>query len=245
VTIVTAIGVGPLVWPSGGLILDSSAPAVGAINLWNTMTAGTPLTPSLPAAGSTFAGAQMLIGKDPNDVSANTITLSCAGAETLTDGSTVITLFDGGQSKLLEVVNQNGTLAWTVIGDNDPGLSSGQIKVLVRKQVSSTAVTSILSAFTINTDSVDVQKLTNITAHPFLIGVSGTPYDHQALTLFLTDAGVSTQFVLDGTKFGVVGAIGGLPTMTPAGRRMRMDFFYDAGFSRWILAAVDTTGYAY
>jgi hypothetical protein len=106
------------------------------------------------------------------------------------------------------------------------------------------------TALSLNTDTFDVCKVTNIgtsltlgTGLPVTVS-GGSPGDMDPMTLVFMDAGGAQQLFWDLTKFTNFGIVGTLPGNTPgSGKKMTMNFLYDADRSQWALTAVDITGY--
>jgi len=112
----TALMVGPLRGKSTILINDS--PTLGDINIYNTTAAGGSLSMYLPQLGSGIqtAGANMLLEKDLNDVTSNTLTFNCVPGDSFADGSTSLVLTASGAQRMLEVITISGVYYWKVIG---------------------------------------------------------------------------------------------------------------------------------
>ena len=72
----TALMTSPLKGQS--LITTNAAPAIGSCNVYSTVSGGTSLTIPLPQLGFGIqtAGAIVLLEKDPNDSTLNTLTLT-------------------------------------------------------------------------------------------------------------------------------------------------------------------------
>jgi hypothetical protein len=99
------------------------------------------------------------------------------------------------------------------------------------------------ASLTLNTDTFDVYKVTGLAAALPITAAGGNPTDRDQFTLCITDTGISEQLSWDTTKFTSFGVVGGLPGFTPAGKKMTMQFVYDADYLMWALAAIDTVGY--
>lgn len=93
----------------------------------------------------------------------------------------------------------------------------------------------------LNTDTFDVYKVSAL-ANPTAITVSGNPVDRDGWTLVITDNG-TVQPLNWSTSFAYMGVVGSLPGVTPPGRKMTLQFVYDADISKHVLTAVDTVGY--
>jgi hypothetical protein len=63
----------------------------------------------------------MLLEKDINDPTANSVTFNCFLGDQFADGSTSLTLTNSGDQRTLEVIVISGLFYWKVIG----GLSTG------------------------------------------------------------------------------------------------------------------------
>ena len=111
----TALMVGPL--RGKPTITTNSSPTLGDINVYNTTSTG-PLSLGLPQLGSGIqtAGASMLLEKDINDITVNTVTFTCYVGDTFADGSTSRVLTDPGSQLMLEVITVSGIFYWKVIG---------------------------------------------------------------------------------------------------------------------------------
>jgi hypothetical protein len=96
-------------------ILQNSTPALGFINTYNTGQTGS-VTIGLPQVVVQTAGAMMLLEKDINDTTANTVTFTCYQGDKFADGSTSLVLTNPGQQSTVEVINISGLLQWKVIG---------------------------------------------------------------------------------------------------------------------------------
>lgn len=92
----------------------------------------------------------------------------------------------------------------------------------------------------LNTDTFDVYKVSAL-ANAMQITNSGNPVDRDQFTLCITDNG--TPQPIGWTGFLSMGIIGALPNVTPAGRKMTLQFVYDSDHSAWVLAAADIAGY--
>ena len=122
---ITAIMVGPL--RGKPTIVMNDNPTLGDINVYNTTSTGSSSV-SLPQLGSGVqtAGAIMLLEKDINDATSNTVTFDCAPGDSFADGSTSLVLTDAGQQRMLEVITISGLYYWKVIGGLG-GTSTSQI----------------------------------------------------------------------------------------------------------------------
>ena len=111
----TAIMIGPL--RGKPTIQTTSSPTLGDINVYNTTPTG-PLTLGLPQLGSGIqtAGATMLVEKDINDTTTNTVTFTCYVGDAFANGSTSLTLTNPGDQRTLEVITVSGVFYWKVIG---------------------------------------------------------------------------------------------------------------------------------
>jgi hypothetical protein len=63
----------------------------------------------------------MLLEKDINDLTANSVTFNCFLGDKFADGSTSLTLTNSGDQRTLEVIVISGLFYWKVIG----GLTTG------------------------------------------------------------------------------------------------------------------------
>lgn len=225
------------------VITTPSTPTIGDCNTYDA-TSGA-LTPTLPSLALQTVGGMALLEKSALDLSTNTITFTCNGSDTFVDGSTSLVLDDSGMQRTVQVVQISSQTYWKVVGGFDSLTQAGATAIaagLVNRTVVSNALSP--SSVTINTGSCEVYRLTAL-ANDLSLSVSGTPVDEQPLKICITDNGTSRALSWNATQFGVMGVVGGLPGFTPPGRKMSMQFFYDAVYSRWILAAVDGVGYAY
>lgn len=225
------------------VITTAATPTVGDCNTYDA-TSGN-LAPAMPALSVQTIGAIMLLEKSLLDVSSNTITFACAGSDTFVDGSTTLVLPASGMQRTVQVVQIGGVSYWKVVSGFD-SVTQALVSAIATDLVNRTVVSNALSpsSVTINVGTCEVYKLTAL-ANDLYLSVSGTPVDEQPLKICVTDNGTSRGLSWDTAKFGAMGVVGGLPAFTPPGRKMSMQFFYDAGFSRWILAAVDNVGYVY
>lgn len=237
----TVIGIGPFLGSS--VLVAATTPSLGKANSYDSRTLGTSLNVTLPdlASGAVTAGSWMLLEKIKADTTAHPINFACVAGQSFTSGDTAMALLDGGQACIVQVISNDGvTKQWKQLADF--GAVGPAVRAAARKAV--VANPSSPSSLTINIDITDVSKITAL-ANALSITISGTPYDEQILVVYLTDNGTSQRVWFDAVKFGVAGNIDALPTVTPAGRRMRLEFVYDAGFARFILIKADTVGYAY
>ena len=116
-----AIMIGPL---RGKLTnYSNNDPTLGDINVYNTTTSGA-LTLNLPQLGVQTVGAMMLVEKDANDTTTNTVTFNCYAGDTFSDGHTSLVLSDPGAQRTLEVVSVNSVLVWKAIGSGLGGVGS-------------------------------------------------------------------------------------------------------------------------
>lgn len=101
-------------------------------------------------------------------------------------------------------------------------------------RISNARVTTITSSATpaVNTDLYDVVDITalatNVTS--FTTGLTGTPQPFAKLLYCIKDTGVSRTLTW-GAKFSAF--IVPLPTMTVAGKRLLVGFYYDGTSSTW------------
>jgi hypothetical protein len=238
---VTALGIAPL--RGKAVMLTAASPTIGDCNVYNTVTAGTALNPTLPqlGAGIQTVGGMMLLEKDPLDGTGNTITFSCFAGDSFTDTSTSLVLAVGGIQCTVEVVQippVTGGFFWKIISGN--GISEVGSFTTTRKVV--TIVNAPTTNQTINTNITDVAKFTGV-GNALNLSAAGSPDDEQLLKISVIDNGTSRPIAFNGAQFGYLGAIGGLPANTPAGKHLTMQFFWDASVTRWILSAIDTVGY--
>lgn len=112
--VVIALGVGPLRWKAP--ITTAATPTVGDINSYDTTIGGAPLNPTMPQAMGQTAGGVMFLEKAASDISTNWVTVSCFPGETFADGTATLVLANGGQSRLLQIVNVDGVMQFKVIG---------------------------------------------------------------------------------------------------------------------------------
>jgi hypothetical protein len=126
---ITALMVGPL--RGKPVMITNANPTMGDINIYNTLDAGTPLTMTLPqlGVGVQTAGAIMLLGKDPNDTSSNTLTFLCYAGDAFADGSTSLVIPNAGMQRTLEIVSISGALRWQTIGGLDGATSTAPADV--------------------------------------------------------------------------------------------------------------------
>src|SRR6516225_11641524 len=122
----TAIMIGPL--RGKPTIQKTSSPTLGDINVYNTTPTG-PLTLGLPQLGSGIqtAGATMLVEKDINDTTTNTVTFTCYVGDSFANGTTSLTLTNPGDQRTLEVIAISGVFYWKVIGGLGTGSSTTSV----------------------------------------------------------------------------------------------------------------------
>lgn len=111
---VSALGIAPL--RGKAVITTNAVPTLGDCNTYSTTTTGGDLIIPLPQVATQTVGAQMLLEKDPTDTTLNEVTFTTYGSDQFTDGATSLTLTNGGQSRIVQVVNMGGALQWKVVG---------------------------------------------------------------------------------------------------------------------------------
>lgn len=228
-------------------LLTATTPNMGAINLYDA-TSG-PMAVPLPQLGTLTIGAIVLLEKV--DASANPVTFTCYAGDTFSDAATTLTLTDKGMQRTLQVISLDGgvTLHWKVIGGN--GFSKASVRaaakiIVTRNDSPSSIQLGIPGADGTRFDVLKIASLANPLNFAAWYGVVGTsPPDETPVKVVIYDNGTSQPLTFD-SQYGVLGAIGALPTCTPGGgKRMTMQFVYDATLSHWILTAADTVGYIY
>ena len=107
---------------------SNSDPTLGDINVYNTTSAQSSLTMTLPplGAGLQTIGAMMLVEKDTNDPTGNSVIFNCSGSDLFADGTNSLTLTDPGAQCTLEVISIEGVLVWKVISGLGGAVASGQ-----------------------------------------------------------------------------------------------------------------------
>jgi hypothetical protein len=112
---VTALMLGPLTGQP--IITTDTTPLLGSYNVYNTVLGGgdTAMTIPLPLVGSQTIGAYMTIEKDVNDTTLNTLTFNCYLTDTFVDGTTSLTITQGG-GYTIAVVSISGVSYWKVVG---------------------------------------------------------------------------------------------------------------------------------
>src|SRR6516225_12095123 len=96
-------------------ILQSTTPSLGFINTYNTGQTGS-MTVGLPQVVVQTAGAMMLVEKDINDTTTNTVTFTCYQGDSFANGTTSLTLTNPGDQRTLEVITVSGVFYWKVMG---------------------------------------------------------------------------------------------------------------------------------
>src|SRR5271166_4902004 len=96
---------------SGAAVLTTAtAPVMGNINRYNA-TSGA-LSVTLPALSGLNPSAWCMIEKYVLDVSANTVTFNCNGADTFDDGTTSLVIAVSGEKHTLQLIAVAGTTYW-------------------------------------------------------------------------------------------------------------------------------------
>jgi hypothetical protein len=107
------------------IVTTSTAPVIGQITYYNA-TSGN-LTPPLPALSGLRVGARLAVRRDPDDISANTVTLSCAGSDIFySSGGTSTTLPMSGEQREYQVISVAGTKYWSPAGSLNPVAANDQ-----------------------------------------------------------------------------------------------------------------------
>lgn len=97
------------------VITTNAAPTMGRFNRYNATAGG--LSVILPALSGQNVGARTSVQKYMADVSANTITFTCSGADKFDDGATtVFTLTATGEQREVQVISVSGTKRWKFVG---------------------------------------------------------------------------------------------------------------------------------
>lgn len=100
------------------VMTTATSPAIGMINRYNASSSA--LTVALPALSPLNVGASLGLQKDASDTSANTVTVNCAGSDTLDSGNTAVVLKLTGEIRKLQVVSIAGTKYWKAIDGLNP-----------------------------------------------------------------------------------------------------------------------------
>ena len=97
------------------VITTNSAPAMGSYNRYNA-TSGS-LSAILPTLSAQNVGARLAVQKYSLDVSANTVTFTCAGTDKFDDGSTTSFILDAtGEQREIQVISISGVKRWKFVG---------------------------------------------------------------------------------------------------------------------------------
>lgn len=98
---------------------DNTAPVIGQTTYYNATSGNR--TPSMPALSGLAVGARLWLRRDPADVSANTVTVSCPNPDTFySSGTTSFTLPILGEQREFQVVSVSGTKYWAPGGSLNP-----------------------------------------------------------------------------------------------------------------------------
>jgi hypothetical protein len=135
ISVGSVTGMEPLA-PASAIQTTSATPAIGQITLYNA-TSGN-LTPTLPALSGIAAGRRLAVGRDPADVSANTLTFSLPGGDTFySSGSTSFTMPLAGERREFQVISVSGTKYWVPAGSLNPlaGLDARYAPITAKTRV--------------------------------------------------------------------------------------------------------------
>jgi len=119
----TTIGMAPLPL-AAAVVTANTAPAIGKTTYYNA--SGGNLTPPLLALSGLNVGARFAVRRDPAEPTplANTVTFTCAGADTFySSGTTTVTLPISGEQREYQVVQPGGigtTKYWAPAGPINP-----------------------------------------------------------------------------------------------------------------------------
>lgn len=101
------------------IVTASTSPVINQTTYYNA-TSGN-LTPTLPALSGLSVGDRLSVRRDPADYSPNTVTLSCAGANTFySSGAVATTLPLSGEQRDFVVISVSGTKYWAPSGPINP-----------------------------------------------------------------------------------------------------------------------------
>lgn len=111
-------------------ITTNTAPTPGQITRYNASAGALAVT--LPALSGLANGAIYPVQKDTLDTSANTVTFTCAGADTFDDAATTLTLRLSGSVRTLAVVTIGATKYWKSLPSGHDPLTSLDNRFILR-----------------------------------------------------------------------------------------------------------------
>lgn len=127
VTVGTSLTQEPL--PTTTIFSNNTSPAIGQTTYYNATSGNR--TPPLPPLSGLRAGSRLAVRRDPADVSANTVTLTCAGSDTFySSGATSAAFPLSGEQREFQVISVSGTKYWAPAGSINPvsGLDKRYLK---------------------------------------------------------------------------------------------------------------------
>lgn len=122
-------------------ITTAVAPVVGNFNSYNAASGNLAVT--LPALGGLRVGANFEVEKSVSDTTMNTVTFTCAGADTFDDATTAFALTLPGERHLLQVISISGTKYWKIGVGHLPKYGLASITSAYSLTNSSTATTIV------------------------------------------------------------------------------------------------------
>lgn len=249
------IAAGSVTTIAGSTIDGVTVSATGAANGFGDYV----LVPNAPATTGVGAGAGVLSTQPANGLYqvtavATNITLaratsmSASGAASTPAGMSVLVMAGTVNTGLgFEVTSPASSAAFTYgttpINFSLSSITPTGIQTLTNKRITKRVGNTASSATpAINTDNVDVYKITALATNITGWTITGTPGDCDELAIVITDNGTPRNIAWAGSPFESSG-VASLPNVTPKGNTMRLKFVYDAVDSSWVLMAVDVVGY--
>lgn len=189
-------------YAAAAVIVANTAPVTGNVNKYNASAGALAVT--LPALSGLNDGVNFIIGKDPLDLTMNTVTFTRNGTDTFDDGSTSIVFNRPGRNVLMQVVTIAGTKFWSAILASELNQRGGIVSNIAQFALSNSSTATDVIAATLPAGGLFAGSTYRIRLH----GTVQTQATSGTLTFTPFLQGVALNTVVMATQTGASGPFG-------------------------------------